>query len=145
MASEAVVGGAAVRRLGRRGARTRPTLAHPATLWDEVLTMPVEITAPDRKSAAALLGEAVSHFRAELVETAGSAALVRLRPTSAAPVGWVFELLALVERWLEAHSLQVANVHYGHRSYVITAPGHERRPNGGPGSASPRVSIDADD
>jgi hypothetical protein len=111
-------------------------LARPATLWDEVLTMPVEITAPDRKSAAALLGEAVSHFRAELVETPGPATLVRLRPTSAAPVGWVFELLALVERWLEAYGFQLANVHHGHRSYVITAPGHERRPNGGPGSAS---------
>ena len=64
MASEAGVGGAAVRRLGRRAARTRPTLARPATLWDEVLTMPLEITAPDRKSAAALLGEAVPHFPA---------------------------------------------------------------------------------
>jgi hypothetical protein len=48
----------------------------------------------------------------------------------------VFELLALVERWLEAHSLRVANVHYGHRSYVITASGRERQQNGGPGSAS---------
>jgi hypothetical protein len=136
MASEAGVGGAAVRRLGRRRARTRPTLARPATLWDEVLTMPVEITAPDRASASALLGEAVLHFRAELVETAGSATLVRLRPASAAPAGWVFELLALVERWLEAHSLQVANVHYGRRSYVITVPGPERQQNGGPGSLS---------
>jgi hypothetical protein len=136
MASEAGVGGAAVRRLGRRGAKTRLTLARPATLWDEVLTMPVEITAPDRASASALLGEAVLHFRAELVETAGSATLVRLRPMSAAPAGWVFEFLALVERWLEAHSLQVANVHYGRRSYVITAPGPERRQNGGPHSAS---------
>jgi hypothetical protein len=136
MASEAGVRGAAVRRLGRRGTRTRPTLARPATLWDEVLTMPVEITAPDRASAGALLGEAVLHFRAELVETAGPATLVRLRPTSAAPAGWVFELLALVERWLEAHSFQVANVHYGHQSYVITAPGPERQQNGGPGSAS---------
>jgi hypothetical protein len=111
-------------------------LARPATLWDEVLTMPVEITAPDRESAGALLGEAVLHFRAELVETAGSATVVRLRPASAAPAGWVFELLALVERWLEAHSLQVANVHHGHRSYVITAPGPERQQNGSPGSAS---------
>jgi hypothetical protein len=117
-------------------AKARPTLARPATLWDEVLTMPVEITAPDRASASALLGEAVSHFRAELVETAGSATVVRLRPARTAPAGWVFELLALVERWLEAHSLQVANVHHGHRSYVITAPGRERQPNGGPGSAS---------
>jgi hypothetical protein len=111
-------------------------MARPATLWDEVLTMPVEIRAPDRASARALLGEALSHFRAELVETAGSATLVRLRPSSAAPAGWVFELLALVERWLEAHGLQVASVHHGHRSYVITAPGPGRQPNGGPGSAS---------
>jgi hypothetical protein len=136
MASEAGVRGAAVRHLGRRGTRTRPALARPATLWDEVLTMPVEITAPDRESAGALLAEAVLHFRAELVDTAGSATLVRLRPASAAPAGWVFELLALVERWLEAHSLQVANVHYGHRSYVITAPGPKRQQDGGPGSAS---------
>ena len=92
----------------RRAARPRPIRARPATCWDEVLTMPVEVTAPDRESASALLGEAVSHFRAELVETAGSAMVVRLRPARAAPAGWVFELLALVERWLEAHDLQVA-------------------------------------
>ena len=98
--------------------------------------MPVEITAPDRASADTLLGEAASHFRAELVETTGPATLVRLRPERAAPAGWVFELLALVERWLEAHSLQVANVHHGNRSYVITAPGPERQQSGGPGSAS---------
>jgi hypothetical protein len=98
--------------------------------------MPVEIAAPDRESAGALLGEAVSHFRAELVETADSATLVRLRPTSAAPAGWVFELLALVERWLEAHGLQVANVHHGNRSYVITAAGPGRQEDGGRGSTS---------
>jgi len=136
MASKTGVGGAAVRRPGRRGARTRPTLAPPATLWDEVLTMPVEITAPDHASASALLAEAVMHFRAELIKTADSAVLVRLRPMSAAPAGWVFEFLALVERWLEAHSLQVANVHHGRRSYVITAPGPERQQNRGPGPAS---------
>jgi hypothetical protein len=136
MANQARAGGSAARRLGWRTAKARPIRAHPATCWDEVLTMPVEITAPDRESAGALLDEAVSHFRAELVETAGSATVVRLRPARAAPVGWVFELLALVERWLEAHNLQVANVHHGHRSYVITAPGLERQPNGGPGSAS---------
>ena len=76
------------------------------------------------------------HFRAELIKTADSAVLVRLRPMSAAPAGWVFEFLALVERWLEAHSLQVANVHHGRRSYVITAPGPERQQNRGPGPAS---------
>ena len=136
MASETVVGGAAVRRPGLRGARTRPTLARPATLWDQVLTMPVEITAPDRASASALLAEAILHFRAELVETAGSATHVRLRPRRAAPAGWVFELLALVERWLEAHSLLVAKVHYGNRSYVITAPNPNVQWEGSPGPAA---------
>jgi hypothetical protein len=136
MANQARARGSAARRLGWQTSKARPTLARQATLWDEVLTMPVEITAPDRESAGALLGEAVSHFRAELVETAGSATVVRLRPAMAAPAGWVFELLALVERWLEAHNLQVANVHHGHRSYVITARGPEGQPNGGPGSAS---------
>ena len=136
MASEAGVGGAVVRRLGRRGARARPTLARPATLWDEVLTMPVEITAPDHASASALVAEAVLHFRAELVETARPATLVRLRPMTAAPAGWVFEFLALVERWLEAHGLQVANVHYGNRSYVITAPNPNVQWESSPGPAA---------
>ena len=136
MANQARAGGRVARRLGWQTAKARPTLARPAMLWDEVLTMPVEITAPDRASASALLAEAALHFRAELVETAGSATRVRLRPRGAAPAGWVFEFLALVERWLEAHGLQVANVHYGRRSYVITTPGPERQQNGGPGSAS---------
>jgi hypothetical protein len=136
MANQARAGGSTARRLRWRTAKARRTLARPATLWDEVLTMPVEITAPDRESASALLGEAVSHFRAELVGTAGSATVVRLRPTSAAPAGWVFELLAMVERWLEAHSLQVANVHHGSRSYVITAPNPDVQWEGSPGPAA---------
>ena len=136
MAYQARVGGGVARRLGWQRAKGRPVRARPATCWDEVLTMPVEIAAPDREIAGALLGEAVSHFRAELVETAGSAALVRVRPSGAAPAGWVFELLALVERWLEAHGLQVANVHHGNRSYVITAPGAGRQEDGGRGSTS---------
>ena len=80
MANQARVGGSAGRRRGWQSAKARPIRARPATCWDEVLTMPVEITAPDRASADALLGEAVSHFRAELVETTGPATLVRLRP-----------------------------------------------------------------
>ena len=104
--------------------------------WDEVLTMPVEVTVPDRESASALLGEAVSTSAPRLVETAGSALIVRLQPARAAPTGWVFELLALVERWLEAHNLQVANVHHGNRSYVITAPGPEGERDGSPGPAA---------
>jgi hypothetical protein len=79
-----------------------------------------------------LLGEAVPHFRAELVETAGSAVLVRLEPAAAWSAGWVFELLALIERWLEARSLPVAKVRHGHRSYVITASGPWGRWDGAP-------------
>ena len=99
-------------------------------------TVPVEIMAPDHKSAWALLGDAVPHFHAELVDTAGSAMVVALRPAKAPSIGWVFELLALVERWLEAHGLQVANVHHGSRSYVITAPGRGGQYDSGPGPAA---------
>ena len=136
MASEAHVDATTVRKLGRRAAKPRPVRARPATCWDEVLTMPVEIAAPDRESAGALLGEAVLHFRAELVETDGGAVVVRLRPARSASEGWVFELLALVERWLDAVGLQVANVHHGRRSYVITAPGPGRHWDGSPEPAS---------
>jgi hypothetical protein len=136
MADEAVVGGTTPRRMGRRAAGPRPLRALPATCWDEVVTMPVEVAAPDRESAMALFGEAASHFRAELVEADGSPTVVRLQPDGPAPAGWVFELLALVERWLEVRGLQVANVHHGHRSYVITAPGPRPRWDGSPAPAS---------
>ena len=136
MVNQARAGGSAARRLGWQRAKARPTLARPATVWDDVLTMPVEITAPDRESARALLGDAVSHFRAELVETAGSATIVRLRPTSTVAAGWVFELLALVERWLEAHNLKVVNVHHGSRNYVITVPHPDVQREGNPGPAA---------
>jgi hypothetical protein len=73
----------------------------PEPCWDEVVTMPVEVTTPDRESARSLLDEAVGPFRAELVDTA------------------------------EAHNLQVANVHHGNRSYAITAAARESRSDGG--------------
>jgi hypothetical protein len=114
----------------------RPLRARPTTWWDGTLTTPVEITAPDRESARALLGEAVSHFRAEVVETAGSAVVVRPQPAEAGSAGWVFELLARVERWLEAHGLQIAKVHHGNRSYVITTPGPRGHWDGAPAPLS---------
>jgi hypothetical protein len=94
--------------------------------------MPVEVTTPDRESARALLDEAARHFRGEVVETDGAATVVRLRPAPTAPAGWVFEFLALVERWLDARNLQVANVHHGNRSYVITAAPPRIESGGGP-------------
>jgi hypothetical protein len=129
---EADDGGVAVRRLGRRPARSGPIRARPETCWDEVVTTPVEVATPDRESARALLDEAARHFRAELVETDGATMVVRLRPALIAPAGWVFEFLALVERWLDARSLQVANVHHGNRSYVITAASQGSESGGGP-------------
>src|SRR5512140_3504415 len=48
-------GGVVVHRLGRRAARPKAIRARPPTCWDEVLTMPVEVTTPDRDSASALL------------------------------------------------------------------------------------------
>jgi hypothetical protein len=125
---EADAGGVAVRRFGRRAARTKPIRARPETCWDEGLATPVEVMAPDRESARALLDEAVRHFSAEIVDKDESAMVVRLRPNPPAPAGWVFEFLALVERWLEEGNLQVANVLHGDRRYVITAtpPGSDR-------------------
>jgi len=130
---EALVGGTVVRRFGRRAAKSpRPVRARPATCWDAT-TSPVEIMAPDRESAGLLLGEAGARFRAELVETAGSTVVVRLQPAGAESAGWVFELLALVERWLDACRLPVAKVRHGDRSYVITAAGPEGDWDGAPG------------
>jgi hypothetical protein len=137
MAKEARVGGTVARSLGRRSTRSpKPLRGRPTTCWDGALTTPVEVTAPDRENARALLGEAVSHFRAELVETAGSAVVVRLQPADFGSAGWVFELLALVERWLEAHGLQIAKVHHGNRSYVITTPGPRGHWDGAPAPLS---------
>jgi hypothetical protein len=117
-----------VRRLGGRAARDpRPARARPTTCWDGTLTTPVEVAAPDRESADALLGEAGARFRAELVETPGSPVVVRLQPAGAESVGWVFELLALVERWLEARGLPVAYARYGGSGYLILpAPASDR-------------------
>lgn len=106
------------RRRARKARFLRPGRARVETCWDATATAPVEIRAPDRASAGLLVGEAAPRFRAELVET-GSGLVVTLEPVVAAN-GWVFELLALVERWLEACRLPVANVRHGGRSYVIT-------------------------
>jgi len=78
----------------------------------------VEIVAPDRRSTALLLDEAVSVFPAELLAT-DSAWVVRLRPPARG--AWAVDLLALVERWLESCRLPCANLLYGGRSYLIHA------------------------
>ena len=73
-----------------------------------------------------LVAEAGSDFHAELGESAVSGLVVRLAPAEAGSTGWVFELLALVERWLQACRLPAADVRYAGRSYLIQAPAAER-------------------
>jgi hypothetical protein len=78
---------------------------------------PIEIVAPDRHCTAELLEQAALLFPAEVV--CDSSWIVRLEP----PTGgeWAHDLLALVERWLEACRLPCAKVLYGGRSYLIRA------------------------
>ena len=95
----------------RRGAKQR--LASNAKL-----VRPIEIAAPDQLSTALLLEYAAPLFPAEHV--AGTSWIVRLEPPAAGGK-WVFELLSLVERWLESTRLPCADVHYGGRRYVIRA------------------------
>jgi hypothetical protein len=59
-------------------------------------------------------------FPAEVVS--GDAWIVRLQtPDEKAGEEWVFEVLALIERWLDAVPLPCASVYYGGRSYLIRA------------------------
>ena len=85
----------------------------------EAIDRSIEIVAPDRECTNLLLEYASSSFPAELIE--GSSWIVRLEAPSGG--GWVFELLSLVERWLETAKLPCAKVLYGGRSYLIRAPG----------------------
>lgn len=76
----------------------------------------VELVAPDRECAALFVEYAAPLFPAEIAS--GSPATVRLQP----PTGgsrWVIDLLAVVERWLEAVPLPCVNLMYGGRSYLI--------------------------
>ena len=117
------------RLLGRAPSR-KPARVRPATCWDGTLNAPVEIAVSDRESAGMLLTEVGSGFRAELVEGSGSAAVVELHPAEAGSAGWVFEVLALVERWLETHRLPVAKVRHDGRVYTIPAPTPDRQQPG---------------
>lgn len=98
---------------------TAPGGARPSTLtaWSSESAHPVEIVTPDRYCSALLLEHAAPLFPAEIVS--GRAWIVRLQPPTGG--GWVLELLALVERWLESARLPCAKVLYGGRSYLIRA------------------------
>jgi hypothetical protein len=100
----------------KRGRKRPPTAS-----WSLQAVRPVEIVAPDQLSTALLLEYAAPVFPAELVS--GTSWIVRLQPPPSGG-GWVLELLALVERWLESARLPCANVLYGGRSYMIRTSVH---------------------
>ena len=76
----------------------------------------VEVIAPDRECAALFVEYASPLFPAEIAS--GSSATVRLQPPTSG-ARWVIDLLAVVERWLEAVPLPCVNLMYGGRSYLI--------------------------
>jgi hypothetical protein len=88
-----------------------------ALAWDQERPQPIEIVAPDQHCSALLLKEAAPLFPAVVVYE--SSWIVRLEP----PTGreWAFELLSLVERWLESCRLPCAKVLYDGRAYLIRA------------------------
>ncbi len=98
----------------------RPTLrsgrSSPRPAWTSEGLHRIEIVAPDAERAALLLEYASPLFPTELVE--GPELAVHLQPPST-DSGWVIELLALVERWLESARLPDTDVLYGGRSYLI--------------------------
>jgi hypothetical protein len=113
----------ALPRLKRPAKRTTaPDGARPSppTAWTSESSQPIEIVVHDRYCAALLLDYAAPLFPVEIVT--GTAWIVRLQPP--AGEGWVLELLALVERWLESARLPCAKLVYGGRSYLVrAAPG----------------------
>jgi hypothetical protein len=121
-----------VERTLRRRPTARPERPTPRTAWSSEGVHRVGIVAPDPDSVALLLEYASPLFSAKLIT--GPELIVRLQPPSTEP-GWVIELLALVERWLESVPLPSASLTYGGRSYSSggygqVAPrshGHEKR------------------
>ena len=60
-------------------------------------------------------------FPVEIVP--GTPATVRLQPPTAG-ARWVIDLLALVERWLDAVPLPCVSLMYGGRSYLVRSSTH---------------------
>jgi len=107
-------------RLSRRSSSRRERRnARPAWSFDGLHR--VEIVAPDIECAALLLEYASPVIPAQLVS--GAATIVRLAPPPN-DTGWVIELLAVVERWLDAAPLPCAKLLYGGRSYLIRSTTH---------------------
>ena len=129
---------AVTRRLRRRAA-VRPAQREARPAWSFDGLHRVEIVAPDPECAALLLEYASPLFPGEIV--AGAPLIGRLQPPPHG-AGWVIELLALVERWLESAPLPCAKLLYGGRSYLIRSSTHRRQTIISPG-VLPRAGSDA--
>ena len=128
-----------VKRTLRRRPTARPERPTPRTAWSSEGVHRVGIVSPDPDSAALLLEYASPLFSAKLIT--GPELIVRLQPPSTEP-GWVIELLALVERWLESVPLPCASLIYGGSSYLIRSSTHGRQTINSAG-VLPRAGSDA--
>jgi hypothetical protein len=113
-----------LKRTLRRRPAARPVRPTPRTAWSSEGLHRVEIVSPDRECAAFLLEYASPLFAGDLITA--PELTVRLLPASIEP-GWVIELLALVERWLESAWLSCTSLLYGGRSYLIRSSTHRRQ------------------
>jgi hypothetical protein len=80
----------------------------------------VEIVSPDGYSTALLMKYVSPWFPAEVIRGDGWTVRVQT-PAPEKGEEWVFEALALIERWLDAVPLPCANVRYCGSSYLIRA------------------------
>jgi hypothetical protein len=105
-----------LKRRPKRRAHVRTTDRSSRRAWTFDGLHRVEIVVPDPDCAALLLEYASPLFPGEIV--GGAPLIVRLQPP-ATGAGWVIELLAIVERWLETTPLPCAKLLYGGRSYLV--------------------------
>ncbi len=96
----------------------------------------LQIAVPDGYSAALLMGYVAPWFPAEVRSGARWHVTVM---AAAESVGeeWVFEVLSLVERWLDAVPLPCARVRYCGQSYLIRAASRAARAERG---GAPRLT-----
>jgi hypothetical protein len=108
------------RRATRQGDSPHARPAPPGGVGTEGVQSSVEVVAPDGYSMALLMGYVSPWFPAEVVP--GDSWTVRLQPPDEGEgEEWVFEVLALIERWLDAVPLPSAAVRYAERTYRIRA------------------------
>jgi hypothetical protein len=80
----------------------------------------IEIVAPDGYAAALLMKYVSPWFPAEIASSDGWSVTLRA-PVRADGEEWVFEVLSLVERWLDAVPLPCATVRYCGERHLIRA------------------------